>query len=95
MARVQLAVNTTRQDYSTKVSLLTFSNTIRLFCFFQFCIAMECRGSIYIKDLGGKREGKVGRTKLRKHQFISSGCLTPSSVTFVIGIYGITARILY
>ena len=46
MARVQLAVNITRQDHRTKVSLLTFSNTIRLFCFFQFCVAIKCRGSI-------------------------------------------------
>ena len=48
-----------------------------------------------MEDLGGKREGQMGQTKLRKHQFISSGCLTPGSVTFVIGICSVTTRILY
>ena len=33
------------------------------------------------------REGQVGQTKHRKHQYISSRCRTPTSVAFVIGIF--------
>ena len=36
---------------------------------------------------GEDREGQVDQTKHRKHQYISSRCLTPTSVAFVIGIF--------
>ena len=36
---------------------------------------------------GRDREGQVGQTKHRKHQYISSRCPTPTSVAFVIGIF--------
>ena len=36
---------------------------------------------------GRDREGQVGQTKHRKHQYISSRCRTPTSVAFVIGIF--------
>ena len=43
--------------------------------------------------MGEGGRGTVCHTKPRWHQFISAS--PPGRVTFVIGIYGATARILY